>query len=199
MSRHGMAATGAHLLAALALLGEIACSGGSFNVVDASTGSVGDDDASAGTVVVLPSGIDAAADADVQPDDGLDAPAESGADAPAGDAAPDAGALCSPGASCTTPNAATSMCNANGSCLETRCKDGYLDCDGNPKNGCEVEFNTLDCGACGAFCNPSHAVRAICTSDSMGCLYNACEPGYLDCDGDKSNGCETPSDGAACP
>jgi hypothetical protein len=200
MATDGIASTGARLLAASVLLGEVACSGGSFNSADASTGSAGDDDASGRTVVVVPSDVDAGADAAGPSDDGgLDAPGASGADATSGDAAPDAQAVCSPGASCATPHGATSTCDDGGACVVTRCEDGYLDCDGNRTNGCETEFNTLDCGGCGVFCNPSHVLRAICTMGTIGCVYNACEPGYRDCDGDKSNGCETPSDGGDCP
>jgi hypothetical protein len=91
--------------------------------------------------------------------------------------------------SCTTPHADTSTCDIDGSCLETQCTAGYLDCDGDRTNGCETEFSTLNCGACGVFCNPSHVNRGNCSEGT--CEYNTCSPGYLDCDGDKSNGCET--------
>jgi hypothetical protein len=161
------------------------------------------DDASRIVVVVAPE--DASAPADAQPSDpGDDASgdatwADGGRDADAGDATGDSAGSCVPGASCVTSHATTSVCDGDGGCVETLCESGYLDCDHDPTNGCETEFNTLSCGACEAYCNPAHVGRAICTSQTAGCVYNACTPGYRDCDGDKSNGCETPTDGGPCP
>jgi hypothetical protein len=196
---------GARWLVALALspLPGVACSGGSFNTSpgDASTADA-DDDASRRPIVVVPSDLDSGSGPGDGPldDGGHDAPDdEDVVDRTFGDAATDARATCASAASCTTAHATTSMCDGNGACLETRCDDGYLDCDGNRSNGCETEWSTLNCGGCGVFCNPSHVNRAICSSTTQGCLYNVCQPGYLDCDGDASDGCETPSDGGACP
>ena len=95
------------------------------------------------------------------------------------------------GTACTATHASAAACDGNGSCLETECQPGYLDCDGDPNNGCETAFSLPNCGGCGVQCSPDNVVAAVC-STSGDCGYSACRPGYLDCDGDKSNGCETP-------
>lgn len=95
------------------------------------------------------------------------------------------------GTACTAPHASAAACDGNGSCLETGCQPGYLDCDGDPNNGCETSFSLPNCGGCGVECRPDNVIAAVC-STSGDCGYSACRPGYLDCDGDKSNGCETP-------
>jgi hypothetical protein len=62
----------------------------------------------------------------------------------------------------------------------------------------------LNCGACGSICQPANVVMAICSPDS-GCGYTSCAPvggsgpPYLDCDGNKANGCESnPSSDSTC-
>ena len=180
------------------LLGAVACGGSAFSAGDASTMDGAPDDAS--RIVVVVGAEDASAPADMPPADaGEDARVDGGADADSGDATRDAGAVCVPGTSCVTSHADASVCDGDGGCAETLCDPGYLDCDHDPTNGCETEYNTLSCGACEAYCNPAHVIRAACTSQTAGCVYNACMPGYGDCDGDKSNGCETPTDGGPCP
>jgi hypothetical protein len=102
----------------------------------------------------------------------------------------------SSGTSCTTPNALASACDGQGSCGETRCDPGYLDCDGNPSNGCETAIGLSNCGTCGSICQPANAVGAVCSASS-GCGYTSCAPYgtsgalYLDCDGNTANGCES--------
>jgi hypothetical protein len=66
------------------------------------------------------------------------------------------------------------------------------DCDNNADaNGCETNLSTdpLNCGACGKKCNPQHVNNPTCASGACG--YDQCAAGYGDCDGDKTNGCET--------
>lgn len=78
----------------------------------------------------------------------------------------------------------------------TECPPGYADCDGIPITICEtrIDSDPTACGACGKVCPPAgpHQV-ATCAHASCGV---ACAAGYLDCDGDPANGCESP--GAKC-
>lgn len=69
------------------------------------------------------------------------------------------------------------------------CKDGFLDCDTKPENGCEVDLNTdpSHCGDCTTVCTAGANASAECTA---GVCTNVCEAGWDDCDpGD--DGCET--------
>jgi hypothetical protein len=70
----------------------------------------------------------------------------------------------------TVPNS-TSACAA-GKCV-TRCPLGYVDCDGNPSNGCETNVNSdrNNCGTCGAPCGPSE----VCQNGAcVGCPADRC-------------------------
>jgi hypothetical protein len=83
--------------------------------------------------------------------------------------------------------------HAEASCHHTRCYmvclSGYGDCDGSPSNGCERLLDSnADCGACGLRCEPSHALGTCATG---GCQIAQCDVGFMNCDGDASNGCET--------
>ena len=81
----------------------------------------------------------------------------------------------------------TTTC-AKGKCTPL-CATGYLDCDGDPKNGCETEVaaSLTDCGACGAKCALDHASEKC---DAGVCKVTACDTGFDNCDGDAKNGCE---------
>ena len=84
---------------------------------------------------------------------------------------------------------AVSSCVA-GSCTFV-CRSGYADCNGNPSDGCEVavDVDPLNCGACGNSCpNLPHAVSSRCLAGS--CSFS-CAPGFGDCNGIASDGCET--------
>lgn len=98
------------------------------------------------------------------------------------------------------PPAAANSCslsNAQASCLEgecavKKCSPGYGDCDGQNVNGCESPLNTAThCGACGASCNFQNGAGS-CSAGV--CVVSVCDDGWEDCDGDGSNGCETPVD-----
>ncbi|MFM9959289.1 MAG: thrombospondin type 3 repeat-containing protein [Phycisphaerales bacterium] len=87
------------------------------------------------------------------------------------------------------PNA-TAAC-VNGQCTIGACNTNYANCDGNPVNGCEVHlpFDTNNCGACGVSCPPIPNGVNGC---SLGqCFITACSPGFANCDGFYSTGCET--------
>jgi len=92
------------------------------------------------------------------------------------------------GSACVTPNA-TPTCS-NGTCGIGTCNPNFANCDGNVANGCEVNTQTdpLNCGGCGLKCNLPNAI-AGCTNGT--CTVVQCSPGYGDCDGNASNGCET--------
>lgn len=77
---------------------------------------------------------------------------------------------------------------SGGECVIASCSDGYLDCNGDPEDGCEINGNTdiNNCGACGNVC-PALRGSARCVKGE--CAIN-CEPGFANCDGDLSNGCE---------
>jgi hypothetical protein len=79
----------------------------------------------------------------------------------------------------------------SGAC-DVTCDAGWADCDGSGGNGCETPLDsTTDCGGCGRRCELPRATEA-CTA--TGCALVACDAGWGDCDGDPTNGCETPLD-----
>ena len=92
------------------------------------------------------------------------------------------------GTVCNTPNA-TPACAA-GTCLIAQCNPGFADCDMNPANGCEIDTksNPNNCGGCGTVCTIANGT-AGCTNGA--CTVGTCNPGWADCDGLVSNGCET--------
>ncbi len=126
---------------------------------------------------------------------------------PPGDAEPDAGPLaCEPpladctdsgtcstdkssdvencgacGHACPAATGASASC-VNGSCA-TACSPGYLDCNGQPQDGCE--------------CAPAPNGAAECAGTS--CAF-VCNPGFSNCVGTANNLCETPTgfDNANC-
>ncbi len=112
-----------------------------------------------------------------------------------------------------------------GSCRMGGCRPGYVDLDGDPATGCEYACtptgaeacNGLDddcdgatdedfdlssdpehCGSCGRRCSFRNA-SARCVAGS--CQLGDCAPGFVDADGDPTNGCEygcTPSGAEVC-
>jgi hypothetical protein len=71
------------------------------------------------------------------------------------------------------------------------CNPGYSNCDGMVNNGCEVNINTdpNNCGACGVNGAGLPNVAVVsCTGGGLTIV--SCKPGYSDCDGIASNGCE---------
>lgn len=90
-------------------------------------------------------------------------------------------------------------CGPNMACRggECVCLSSFGDCDGDAANGCETDLylSAAHCGACGSVCDVPDASS---TCSRGGCTF-ACSAGRADCDGDPSNGCETPSaDCASC-
>jgi hypothetical protein len=91
------------------------------------------------------------------------------------------------GRACSTPNA-TPGCAA-GACTVGACAAGFGDCDGAIDNGCEVNTRTAvaHCGACGTLCPARANAAGSCVDGRCGL---DCNPGFADCDGDATNGCE---------
>jgi hypothetical protein len=92
------------------------------------------------------------------------------------------------GTVCPSPPGATAACN-NATCGFT-CNTGLADCDSNTANGCEQDTvsNVNHCGGCNRRCVLPNA-DASCTAGA--CRVLRCLPGFADCDGNASNGCET--------
>ena len=112
-----------------------------------------------------------------------DARASTGCETPLGDDAANCGAC---GKACQNEHGTTTC--ADGQCTPL-CATGYLDCDGDPRNGCETEIATslTNCGACGAACELAHAAEKC---DAGVCTVTTCDAGFDNCDGDAKNGCE---------
>ncbi len=63
------------------------------------------------------------------------------------------------------------------------CHVGFLDCDGNPKNGCEIDSSThpSHCGTCDKVCGDIPNGTAACVNSVCGA---ACDPGWQVCKND---------------
>jgi hypothetical protein len=75
---------------------------------------------------------------------------------------------------------------------------GWGDCDASRGNGCEADLRTdaQSSGRCGRACSFAHAGGG-CVAGA--CAIGACDAGWVDCDGDASNGCELEVGGACAP
>ena len=92
------------------------------------------------------------------------------------------------GVVCDVPNASETC--ASGACEMTACDPGAGDCDGVATTGCETPLVTLaNCGACGAPCALPNAVETCATGT---CAIVSCVGGWGNCDGEATDGCETP-------
>ena len=91
------------------------------------------------------------------------------------------------GKSCPVQND-TPGCSG-GTCTVGTCNAGFGDCNGNPADGCEDNTGTdpNNCGGCGKACNVGNNTPA-CSGGT--CTVGACNPGFLDCNGDPLDGCE---------
>ncbi|MFI5297784.1 MAG: hypothetical protein ACHREM_06755, partial [Polyangiales bacterium] len=88
---------------------------------------------------------------------------------------------------------------AGGSCNFGACNPGYVDCNKSLTDGCEINTTSdaNNCGACNNVCTYANA-GAVCTTSA--CAMAACNPGFSDCDGLSSDGCEVylPTDKSNC-
>jgi agmatine/peptidylarginine deiminase len=89
---------------------------------------------------------------------------------------------------CEFANAAA-LCGPGG-CQMGDCDPGFGNCTGGTADGCETVLGTLEnCTACGDSCGFANA-DALCGPG--GCRMGACDPGFGDCAGGATDGCETP-------
>lgn len=96
------------------------------------------------------------------------------------------------GNNCSTLAHVVSASCAGGLCASLKCEDGWGDCDGDPKTGCEQPLRTADhCGTCAGTCMPGHAT-GDCSTGS--CAITACAQGFDDCNHMVSDGCEAALD-----
>jgi serine/threonine protein kinase len=89
---------------------------------------------------------------------------------------------------CNVPHA-TPRCNRLHACDIAVCYHGFEDCNGDGRDGCETDVRTDpdNCGACGRRCPAlPHAERGC----GDVCTIWRCAPGYRDCNGVVSDGCE---------
>jgi len=102
------------------------------------------------------------------------------------------------GPSCTfcqaTIQNAIPACVSHSVCSIGTCYTDYGDCDFNPANGCEADTRLPP--TCGSSCTDCtiparHVLGAQCYSGV--CDYSYCQNNYGDCDGNRVNGCETPT------
>ena len=100
-------------------------------------------------------------------------------------------------ANCGTCGNACALANATAACVGgvcsiVSCNTNFRNCDLITSNGCEIDIrtNTNNCGACGNICTAPNATTA-CLNGS--CILVSCNPGFANCDGNTSNGCETTS------
>jgi hypothetical protein len=109
------------------------------------------------------------------------------------------------GTVCPSRANAISSC-ASGVCRFT-CEPGFADCNGDPRDGCEVDTtsNPSHCGMCARACTFANGA-GVCSGST--CMLGACMPGFGNCDGNAANGCESDSSrdvancggcGNACP
>jgi len=100
------------------------------------------------------------------------------------------------GTACAAVNG-SAIC-ASGSC-KVACQAGWGNCNGDASDGCETDVTSTPghCGSCSQACTYTNA-DATCGLSH--CALGACKPGFADCDGRGSTGCEvnTATDGNHC-
>jgi hypothetical protein len=102
------------------------------------------------------------------------------------------------------PNAMVGCVNAV--CGLIGCKQGWFDCDGLAKNGCEtaVKNDRNNCGKCGAACGQGQVcINGGCTCANCQfnnakskcvnnmCVFDQCVDGFGDCNNNVNDGCES--------
>ncbi|MBW2703962.1 MAG: putative metal-binding motif-containing protein [Deltaproteobacteria bacterium] len=89
------------------------------------------------------------------------------------------------------------LCNMS-LCDYDTCAVGFLDCDANRSNGCELAESLTNCGACDYDC-ADYLVNVADSICALGaCDYLNCQPGFLDCNDARNDGCEMPEDTNNC-
>lgn len=87
----------------------------------------------------------------------------------------------------------TVSCSLSNACAIV-CDSGFANCNGDTADGCEANLDEdiNNCGSCGGVCMVPNATAA-CVAEE--CEVDQCDPGWEDCDGDPTTGCETNTDG----
>jgi hypothetical protein len=86
-----------------------------------------------------------------------------------------------------------------GECRLAGCDPGFDDCNRAPVDGCETPLDTLmDCGRCGETCAGTVNASETCSTPALRCDYMSCDMGFLNCDMNRVNGCETGFSTANC-
>ena len=93
------------------------------------------------------------------------------------------------GMACAVANA-TPACS-NGACVVAKCNQGFFDCDGDPKNGCEINLtnDSKHCGGCnkacvaGSACCNSGCIPVMQDNNNCGACGNVCAQGTACCGG----------------
>jgi hypothetical protein len=76
-----------------------------------------------------------------------------------------------------------------GEVCQVACREGYADCDEDPRNGCETPLGTVhDCGSCRDDCSLEHG-QGVCAERRF-CALSSCEFGFANCNGALYDGCE---------
>ena len=80
-------------------------------------------------------------------------------------------------------------------CVFETCSEGFASCDGETATGCETSLRTADnCGGCANAGMNERCADLPNVSDSScdtgSCRIDGCDPGYEDCNFDKTDGCE---------
>jgi hypothetical protein len=91
---------------------------------------------------------------------------------------------------CTLPHA-TANCANKGECGVAACLETYKDCNGDPRDGCEVDpdHDPTRCGSCSAqACVTPNAVPDCAAGV---CALRSCKQGFGDCNKSARDGCET--------
>ncbi|GAB4196855.1 MAG: hypothetical protein OHK0013_04410 [Sandaracinaceae bacterium] len=79
-----------------------------------------------------------------------------------------------------------------GECRPASCDPGFDDCNRMPSDGCETRLDTLmNCGRCGETCSGTVNASEFCRTPELRCDYMSCDTGFLNCDTNRVNGCET--------
>ncbi|MDB4929691.1 MAG: uncharacterized protein JWM10_2175, partial [Myxococcaceae bacterium] len=91
------------------------------------------------------------------------------------------------GMRCTGQTNAAPTCFA-GTC-RTFCLPGFLECDGNPATGCEVNPTTdvNNCGLCNTRCATANGTPACAAGN---CAIGSCNTGFANCNAAVGDGCE---------
>ncbi|MDD9937079.1 MAG: hypothetical protein OXT09_25945, partial [Myxococcales bacterium] len=97
------------------------------------------------------------------------------------------------GMACDLPGSTDDDCSSGDTCLAGTCDEGWDECRGGRADGCEPLDTDTDCGECDRGCDATleRVVAAAC--DAGSCVIAECEDLFGDCDSDRFNGCETPT------